>query len=133
MLGKYGDIGDVYGFGQTGHVKTAHRFFIMADDVVRGPGKLRVIVALLRLKLHANKGRFLLIAPGHKREFLRARAGVNPQKKRSVGGFNRAQRDSAVFVHDLRTRRLAKTVEGAFVLNAILLNSDGNKKKLDGA
>jgi|SRR5579859_395853 len=133
MLGKHGDIGDVESLGQTGHVKTANRYFIVINDVVRGAGKLRGIVALLRLKLHANKSRFLLVVPGHKREFLGARAGINLQKKRPVGGLDRTQRNSMVFAHGSRTRRLAKSVEGAFVLDAILVDTDGNEKKIESA
>src|SRR5579859_1722662 len=103
MLGKHGDVCDVQSFGETGHVKTAYRYFIVVNDVVCGAGKLRGIVALLRFKLHANKGCFLLIAPGHKREFLGARAGINLQKKRPVSGLDRTQRNSMVFAHGSRT------------------------------
>lgn len=78
------DVNDAEFIGQPGQIQSANGVSVEQDDQKVGGGELLLIVLVLGVELHLEKGAFLRIAPVHQGQFLRARAGIDFAEECSV-------------------------------------------------
>src|ERR1044071_3657620 len=109
MLRQYRDVQNVQRVLALVQKDPAHRSCVYINNVVAGLRRFRRIVLFLRRVLHPYKGVFLLRAPRHLRQLLRARAGITVENEIVIGRCDRAQRELLIAGHGTLFRKRWKT------------------------
>src|SRR5215469_3425517 len=81
MVWQQRDVNDPDFLTATIHVEPPRRCALHLDDRILRIRIIPPIIGVLRGELHVDKSAFLLVAPWHPRQFLRARTGIDRAQK----------------------------------------------------